>query len=415
MALLPAPSVDGTPITDSEYQKLTFFDEAKLSDTFAKLEPGATLSATFVRVLANGKMYYNWQGVVRSAKTRAKEAWVLYSQDADDGLETVFPVPGDEYTNIVVLAPMHRQPQSQQEGSPAKRNRGEIEALKKQLGEVVGMMTAQSALLQDMMDLQATNQQPSSRPPQPLQEHETQAPAQSATSLPPMQGNQDRQAQLPAPLELNTRPIPTQVSAFSPADFAEAVASRGGRKMTDLCTDLRVPAAIDHPYTVLYPHLWWGQASRAAEWRNLFVELLQTLGIVIRAPSVRADYELARDTLFQMALHSARPTDKAQWRVPFYQVHLILQTFALVTGGQKAQEKVRNKLAEKWVAGKLDYEELLRNDITHSVSEETTTAAAQPQTTSNLTAQMEKLQENHKRLAEMFHRQTKPPYRRRGV
>lgn len=165
---------------------------------------------------------------------------------------------------------------------------------------------------------------------------------------------------------------------------AEQMQSRAGRITILLGDGLRVPAAVDRPYTALYVNLWLRDRPLRPEeitaWRTEFTELINHEGVVFKSTLFRDKFELARDTVLTMASAMALPSTKAEYRIWFWHIFTIVEMMVITIASMSAAEKVRKDLFASWYGdGRFDFEAALRSKEIESAQtgrEETAHAAS---------------------------------------
>lgn len=149
-------------------------------------------------------------------------------------------------------------------------------------------------------------------------------------------------------------PMSQQAIATLPEDFSENLLTKNLRRTIPLAEGLRVPAAVDYPFTALYPHLMWG---RDVEWKTGLRDFLDRLAVQFRDPVCRDLYELMRDSLLLIG-QGPRPQTKADWRVPHGLMAVLIHTVMTVYVGKAIADVARTSAAEQWRTGRIDMEAL---------------------------------------------------------
>ena len=148
--------------------------------------------------------------------------------------------------------------------------------------------------------------------------------------------------------------------------LAETIINRTGRLMISIVDGVRVPAAIDAPYQAIYPHIYLRRdrplnPSEIAVWRSDVAQLVQHLGVQFRTPVLRDRFELARDTLFTIAAMGIMPVTKSDYRVLFWHIFTMIESFVTALHNANAADVVRRKLYDLWYGdAKFDFETTLR-------------------------------------------------------
>jgi hypothetical protein len=148
----------------------------------------------------------------------------------------------------------------------------------------------------------------------------------------------------------------------------DLVANHGGRPCYTIVEGLRVPVAVDAPYTALYPHFFMVPDSPTsgetiARWRATFEELKSHLGVSFHTTALRDEYDLARDTILELAAGRNLPTTKAGLRVLWWQMFQLVKALMTARAGAPAADTAVKKLRGLWyLDGKYELDALLRAD-----------------------------------------------------
>jgi hypothetical protein len=160
--------------------------------------------------------------------------------------------------------------------------------------------------------------------------------------------------------------------ALSNADLAQhLIDGKAGKRTVEVpCSEgLRVPVNTPKPFSALYPNLFWAKKERGepvdkvvAEWEGQLTQLQTHMGAVaIRAPQVRDDLDLCRQTILQsMRVTIAdRPADRKQWRSLFWHTINFLKICIQVANGAAAAAAVETQARTSFNKGLMDFEELI--------------------------------------------------------
>lgn len=160
-------------------------------------------------------------------------------------------------------------------------------------------------------------------------------------------------------------------------DFAETLLTHSNRRTVALTAELRVPAAVDAPWIVLYPHLLWGKD--ATVWLQQWKALLDHYAVSFKISHFRDEYELHRDTLITLS-GGPLPASKPDWKIAFGHTAAIVRLMVVVLSGATVAETARVSMSDQWREGRIDFEKILdaaeRKSKTESSNSDTAVAQA---------------------------------------
>lgn len=178
------------------------------------------------------------------------------------------------------------------------------------------------------------------------------------------------------------------------SDTHRMLIDKQARRTTELVPGVRVPMTIDEPFDALYPHVHWGNVQ---EWKASILALFLHLGILIKTPALRQEFDLARDSVLSLS-KSPPPTSKQEYRIAFEQCFVMVRIIVKCLYGNDQAEKARKKLLQQWNDGAIDLEKILKESAPEQDQTETAALAAKGERTNDTLVALANLQKSNESL-----------------
>ena len=329
-------------------------------DTLKQLGKGATIS-----IYARAKPVTQFV----SAETKLMKGvcigeyrrthWIEWDEDreGDYALQSEFPATGFDYARPQITPALPQRRESRRE-----RDEEPVETSPRPKSQ------------------RRTEQPPPTQAPQPTQPPQQPTLVDIAMFAEFARALQPQSAALTPQMMLQI----AELQQANAAGLAEQFASRNGRQSVEVVRGVRVPVAIDAPYTVLYPHLWLKrerplQPLEIAEWRNEFSALLLHLSVHFKSQDVHDRFDLARDTLLTMASVMTAPQTKTDYRIWWWHAFALVECLVTALAGSSAGQKTRKALYDNWLGDvKFDFESTIRG-VEPRTEEAAQASTTQPQ------------------------------------